>query len=48
MLDWRWLPGHGEKSPWYPTLRLYRQETEGDWTPAIARIAAAVAAKAAG
>jgi tetratricopeptide (TPR) repeat protein len=48
MLDWRWLPGHGERSPWYPALRLYRQESEGDWQPVFARIAADVAAKAAG
>jgi tetratricopeptide (TPR) repeat protein len=46
MLDWRWLPGYGERSPWYPTLRLYRQATEGDWGPVFARIAAAVAAAA--
>jgi tetratricopeptide (TPR) repeat protein len=47
MLDWRWLPAHGERSPWYPSLRLYRQSTEGDWTPVFARIAADVAARAA-
>jgi tetratricopeptide (TPR) repeat protein len=48
MLDWRWLPGHGERSPWYPSLRLYRQESEGDWQPVFARIAADVAAKSGG
>ena len=46
MLDWRWLPDHGERTPWYPTLRLYRQSTEGDWAPVFARIAADVAATA--
>jgi tetratricopeptide (TPR) repeat protein/ADP-heptose:LPS heptosyltransferase/glycosyltransferase involved in cell wall biosynthesis len=29
--DWRWLWDR-EDSPWYPTLRLFRQQTPGDWT----------------
>jgi FkbM family methyltransferase len=28
--DWRWLLDR-EDSPWYPTMRLFRQETAGDW-----------------
>ncbi|WP_051340629.1 tetratricopeptide repeat protein [Azospirillum halopraeferens] len=36
---WRWLSGRDD-SPWYPTLRLYRQEAPSDWTPVIARLAA--------
>jgi ADP-heptose:LPS heptosyltransferase len=28
--DWRWLRGRKD-SPWYPSLRLYRQRTAGDW-----------------
>jgi tetratricopeptide (TPR) repeat protein len=48
MLDWRWLPGYGERSPWYPTLRLYRQSSEGDWASVFTRIAADVSARAAG
>jgi hypothetical protein len=28
--DWRWLLGRDD-SPWYPTLRLFRQEKAGDW-----------------
>jgi hypothetical protein len=36
---WRWLTGRRD-SPWYPTLRLYRQERPGDWDPVIAEIVA--------
>jgi hypothetical protein len=28
--DWRWLLGR-EDSPWYPTMRLFRQATRSDW-----------------
>jgi hypothetical protein len=28
--DWRWLLGRGD-SPWYPTMRLFRQKSRGDW-----------------
>ena len=36
--DWRWQHAR-EDSPWYPSLQLYRQESDGDWTSVIARIA---------
>lgn len=45
--DWRWLLGRDD-SPWYPTLRLYRQPTPGDWDSLIARAAADLAMLAAG
>jgi ADP-heptose:LPS heptosyltransferase len=32
--EWRWLLT-GEKSPWYPTMRLFRQRTPGDWDAVI-------------
>jgi hypothetical protein len=36
--DWRWL-GLGRRSPWYPTMRLYRQKEPGDWTSPIGEAA---------
>lgn len=36
--DWRWLPRAGT-SPWYPGMRLFYQETAGDWDGVVARIA---------
>jgi len=29
-------------SPWYPTLRLYRQHRPGEWTPVVAAVIAEV------
>jgi ADP-heptose:LPS heptosyltransferase len=36
--EWRWLLNRDD-SPWYPTMRLYRQTTPGDWTTPIERLA---------
>jgi hypothetical protein len=36
--DWRWMLGR-EDSPWYPTMRLFRQELPGQWGPVMARLA---------
>jgi len=36
--DWRWLLDR-EDSPWYPTLRLFRQQQAGDWTMPLTRLA---------
>lgn len=41
--DWRWLRGRTD-SPWYPSLRLYRQTTPGDWSDVVARMRADLAA----
>ncbi len=35
--DWRWLL-EDESTPWYPTMRLFRQDRYGDWENAIARV----------
>ena len=37
---WRWLIDRGD-SPWYPTVRLFRQPAPGDWQTAINAVAAA-------
>ena len=36
--DWRWLTDR-EDSPWYPTMRLFRQKQWGDWDEVFSRIA---------
>ncbi len=35
--DWRWMRDR-EDSPWYPTMRLFRQKVRGDWTGVFDRI----------
>jgi hypothetical protein len=39
--DWRWMIDRDD-SPWYPTMRLFRQERDGEWAPVIARVADAL------
>ncbi len=39
--DWRWLLDR-EDSPWYPTMRLFRQQEWGHWPEVFARMAAEV------
>jgi hypothetical protein len=39
--DWRWLLKRSD-SPWYPTARLFRQETPGAWDPVVQDIASAL------
>jgi tetratricopeptide (TPR) repeat protein len=36
--DWRWMLDR-EDSPWYPTMRLFRQNAPGQWNDVIARVA---------
>jgi Flp pilus assembly protein TadD len=42
MPDWRWLLDRDD-SPWYPTMRLFRQRRAGNWDDVFAAIAEAVA-----
>jgi Flp pilus assembly protein TadD len=35
--DWRWLRDRDD-SPWYPTLRQFRQESPGDWPGVLRRV----------
>jgi Flp pilus assembly protein TadD len=37
--DWRWLLNRAD-SPWYPSMRLFRQDTLDDWSAPFARMAA--------
>jgi hypothetical protein len=39
--DWRWLTER-EDTPWYPSLRLFRQSTPRDWQTVIARVTEAL------
>lgn len=39
--DWRWMLER-EDSPWYPSMRLFRQRRDGDWDEVIDRVAAAL------
>jgi ADP-heptose:LPS heptosyltransferase len=40
--DWRWMEGR-DSTPWYPTMRLFRQPRAGDWRSVIARVGSALA-----
>jgi Flp pilus assembly protein TadD len=42
--DWRYFHDRDD-SPWYPTMRLYRQSRPGDWQGVFARMACDLAAK---
>lgn len=41
--DWRWMDERAD-SPWYPTMRLFRQEAGGGWGPVIQRVASELGA----
>jgi hypothetical protein len=41
--DFRWLIDR-QDSPWYPTVRLFRQQREGDWAGVVADVVKALAA----
>lgn len=44
--DWRWLLDRDD-CPWYPSMRLFRQKTAGDWPSVIKRLSAAIIKQAA-
>jgi ADP-heptose:LPS heptosyltransferase len=37
--DWRWMHQR-EDSPWYPSLRLFRQPEPGDWRAVVQQVKA--------
>lgn len=39
--DWRWMLGRDD-SPWYPTVRLFRQRRPGDWDEVVRDVAEAL------
>jgi tetratricopeptide (TPR) repeat protein len=41
MPEWRWMLGRDD-SPWYPTMRLFRQRSTGDWEGVFADVADAL------
>jgi hypothetical protein len=42
--DWRWW-AWGAASPWFPGFKLYRQQPDGNWTGALAQLAADLASE---
>lgn len=47
VVDWFWRKS-GDRSPWYPAMRLFRQERPGDWGPVVQQVADQLSALAAG
>ncbi len=45
--DWRWMLERDD-SPWYPTMRLFRQSTPGDWGPVFEALRQALTQEAGG
>jgi predicted esterase len=40
--EWRWMR-HRSDSPWYPTMRLFRQQTLGSWSSVFEEMKAELA-----
>ncbi|MEM7060693.1 MAG: tetratricopeptide repeat protein [Pseudomonadota bacterium] len=40
MLTWEgfWLYGNGDTTPWYPSMRIFRQSTNGEWDDVFQRV----------
>jgi hypothetical protein len=43
--DWRWQLAR-EDSPWYPSMRIFRQARAKDWSGVIGQVAAALKERA--
>ncbi len=41
LADWRWMEGRAD-SPWYPSMRLFRQSAAGQWAAVIDHVASAL------
>ena len=39
--DWRWMLGR-EDSPWYPTMRIFRQQANGEWASVVKEVVSAL------
>jgi hypothetical protein len=35
--DWRWMENRND-SPWYPSMKIFRQEKQGNWFQLISQI----------
>ncbi|MCG6157843.1 tetratricopeptide repeat protein [Rubinisphaera margarita] len=47
LADWRWFHDD-DTTPWYESLRLFRQSTQGDWQPVLHRVAEELSRQAGG
>jgi hypothetical protein len=44
--DWRWMRDR-EDTPWYPSMRLFRQPRAGEWGAVVEQVVAALVTSAA-
>ncbi len=47
LADWRWFHDN-ESTPWYESVRIFRQDTQGEWEPVMRRVAEELAQRAGG